>query len=177
MSAQGRSSTHGDHGGKRPAADAEITPSGTHAPPRIVELSTEACHALLRRHHVGRMAYAFRERVDITPIHYVYSDGWLFARTSHGGKMDMLAHAPWVAFEVDEIDSVFDWRSVVVHGTAYMMEREGSPLDVEHWARGVEALRVVVPETGTADDPVPYRTLVFGIFVHSVTGRASSTRR
>ena len=177
MSAQGRSSMHGDHGGKRPASDAEVAPSGTHAPPRIVELSAEACTALLRRHHVGRMAYAFRERVDITPIHYVYSDGWLFARTSHGGKMDLLAHAPWVAFEVDEIDSVFDWRSVVVHGTAHTMEREGSSLDAEHWARGIAALRVVVPETGTADDPVPYRTLVFGIFVHSVTGRASSTRR
>jgi nitroimidazol reductase NimA-like FMN-containing flavoprotein (pyridoxamine 5'-phosphate oxidase superfamily) len=177
MSAQGRSSTHGDHRGKRPTPPADHEVAGSHAPPRIVELSTEACHAMLRRHHVGRMAYAFHDRVDITPIHYVYSDGWLFARTSHGGKMDVLAHAPWVAFEVDEIDSVFDWRSVVVHGTAHTMEREGSALDAEHWARGIEALRVVVPETGTADDPVPYRTLVFGIFVHSVTGRASSTRR
>ena len=177
MSAKDRSSTHGDHGGKRSMSAADREVSGSHAPPRIVELSTEACHAMLRRHHVGRMAYAFHDRVDITPIHYVYSDGWLFARTSHGGKMDVLAHAPWVAFEVDEIESVFDWHSVVVHGTAHPMEREGSPLDAEHWARGVEALRVVVPKTGTADDPVPYRDLVFGIFVQSVTGRASSTRR
>jgi nitroimidazol reductase NimA-like FMN-containing flavoprotein (pyridoxamine 5'-phosphate oxidase superfamily) len=177
MSAPGRSSTHGDHGGKQPAPAAEHVVSTPHAAPRIVELSVETCHALLRRHHVGRMAYAFHNRVDITPIHYVYADGWLFARTSHVGKMDVLAHAPWVAFEVDEIESVFDWRSVVVHGTAHTMEREGSPLDAEHWSRGIEALRDVVPATGTADDPVPYRTLVFGIFVESVSGRASSTRR
>jgi nitroimidazol reductase NimA-like FMN-containing flavoprotein (pyridoxamine 5'-phosphate oxidase superfamily) len=145
--------------------------------PRISEMTPDACHALLKRHHVGRMAYCLHNHVDIAPIHYVYSDGWLFARTSHGHKMDALAHAPWVAFEVDEIDDVFDWRSVVVHGTAHTMEREGSPLDVEHWARGIELLRKIVPETGTDDDPVPFRELVFGIYVHTVTGRVSTTRR
>jgi nucleotide-binding universal stress UspA family protein len=76
------------------------------------------------------MAYAFRGRVDITPIHYVYQDGWLFARTSHGAKMDVLEHSPWVAFEVDELESVFDWRSVVVHGAAYVMPSDGSLIAV-----------------------------------------------
>ena len=66
------------------------------------------CLALLERHTVGRMAYSHRNRVDIAPIHYVYSDGWVFARTSGGAKMTTLRHVPWVAFEVDEIDGVFD---------------------------------------------------------------------
>jgi hypothetical protein len=125
------------------------------SPPHITAMSEAACHALLQRHAVGRMAYSFHDRVDITPIHYVFADGWLFARTSHGAKMTTIEHAPWVAFEVDEIDSVFD---------------------TEHWRRGVELLRRIVPATGTEDDPVPYRTLVFGIFVDSITGRASTTR-
>jgi nitroimidazol reductase NimA-like FMN-containing flavoprotein (pyridoxamine 5'-phosphate oxidase superfamily) len=122
------------------------------------------------------MAYAFRGRVDITPIHYVYQDGWLFARTSHGAKMDVLEHSPWVAFEVDELESVFDWRSVVVHGAAYVMPSDGSPIEAQLWQRGVDALRRIVPETGTDDDPVPYRSLVFGIHVDAITGRASSSR-
>ena len=145
--------------------------------PRITEMTPDACHALLKRHHVGRMAYCSHNRVDIAPIHYVYADPWLFARTSHGHKMDALAHAPWAAFEVDEIDDVFDWRSVVVHGTVHTMEREGSPIDAEHWARGIELLRAIVPETGSEDDPVPFRQVVFGIYVHTVTGRVSTTRR
>jgi nitroimidazol reductase NimA-like FMN-containing flavoprotein (pyridoxamine 5'-phosphate oxidase superfamily) len=139
-------------------------------------MRADACHALLQRHHVERMAYCFHDRVDIAPIHYVFSDNWLFARTSYGHKMDVVAHAPWVAFEVDEIEDVFDWRSVVVHGTAYLMEREGSPIDAEHWARGIALLREIVPEAGTDDDPVAFRKLVFGIFVHTVTGRVSTTR-
>jgi hypothetical protein len=56
------------------------------------------------------------------------------------------------------------------------MEREGSPIDAEHWARGMKLLREIVPETGTDDDPVPFRQLVFGIYVHTVTGRVSSAR-
>jgi nitroimidazol reductase NimA-like FMN-containing flavoprotein (pyridoxamine 5'-phosphate oxidase superfamily) len=136
-----------------------------------------ACVDFLRRHNVGRMAYSFHDRVDITPIHYVYEDGWLFARTSHGTKMSVLEHAPWVAFEVDEMNGVFDWRSVVVHGTAYTMPREGSPIEAQLWHRGIEALRAIVPETGAADDPVPYRSLVFGIHVDSMTGRASVSGR
>lgn len=145
-------------------------------PPRITPMSEADCLALLARHTVGRMAHAFRDRVDITPIHYVFADGWLFARTSHGAKMTTLEHAPWVAFEVDEIEGVFEWRSVVAHGTAYMMPRDGSALDAEHWSRGIELLRRIVPATGTDNDPVPYRTLVFGIHVDAITGRQSTTR-
>ena len=148
---------------------------GTRAP-RITAMSEASCLALLQRHAVGRMAYSFHDRVDITPIHYVFADGWLFARTSHGAKMATIEHSPWVAFEVDEIESVFEWRSVVVHGTVSEMPRDGSPLDAQHWSRGIELLRRIVPATGTADDPVPFRTLVFGIHVDAVTGRASTTR-
>ena len=158
------------------------SPRGAHAeragtrPPRITTLSDAECQALLTRHSVGRMAHTFHDRVDITPIHYIYADPWLFARTSHGAKTTILAHSRWVAFEVDEIEGVFDWRSVVVHGAAYPMPRDGTPLDVEHWSRGIELLRRIVPATGTDDDPVPYRDLVFGIHVDSMTGRASTTR-
>ena len=170
-------SSHGDRDrAPRNRAHHTAAPRTAKHPPQLTIMTPEACQALLMRHHVGRMAFCFREHVDITPLHYVYSDGWLFARTAHGAKMEVLAHAPWVAFEVDEMDSVFDWRSVVAHGTAHLMPREGNALDRDHWARGIELLREVVPETGTADDPVPFRTVVFGIWVHSMTGRAASTR-
>jgi nitroimidazol reductase NimA-like FMN-containing flavoprotein (pyridoxamine 5'-phosphate oxidase superfamily) len=160
---------------RRAGGDREVAASRTPGPPRITIMRPSACLALLRRHKVGRMAYAFQNRVDITPIHYVYEDGWLFARTSYGTKMSVLEHSPWVAFEVDEMDGVFDWRSVVVHGTAYAMPQDGSPTETKLWRHGIEALRAIVPETGTDDDPVPYRSLVFGIHVDTITGRASTS--
>ena len=143
--------------------------------PVIRTMRPASCLALLRRNAVGRIAFSFRDRVDITPIHYVHSGGWLFARTSHGAKMTIMRHSPWVAFEVDEVDTLFDWRSVVVHGTVYTMAPDAGRTEVALWERGVAALRQLIPETASADDPVPYRSLVFGIHIDSMTGRSSTS--
>jgi uncharacterized protein len=158
---------------RRPAA----TTAGQAPPaprPRVVSMRPAACIAMLERHTVGRMAYTFRDRVGITPIHYVYSNGWLFARTSDGAKMRTIRHAPWVAFEVDEIRGVFSWKSVVAYGTVYTMAPDGGPNEVRLWNKGIELLKRIVPETGSERDPVPFRTLVFGIHVDTITGRSCS---
>jgi nitroimidazol reductase NimA-like FMN-containing flavoprotein (pyridoxamine 5'-phosphate oxidase superfamily) len=147
------------------------------AAPTITSMRPAACLAMLRRHTVGRIAYTFRNRVDITPIHYVYSDGWLFARTSMGEKITTLRHVPWVAFEVDEVHGVFDWKSVVAHGTVYMMAPDGGPTEAKLWAKGMALLKRVVPETGMAGDPVPFRTVVFGVYIDTISGRQASSRR
>ena len=88
----------------------------TQHPPVIRSLDRTECEALLARNHIGRVAYALHDRVSITPLHYVFLDGWLYGRTSHGAKIGIVAHNHWVAFEVDEVARLFDWRSVVVHG-------------------------------------------------------------
>ena len=142
--------------------------------PKIRKMSAASCLALLRHESVGRMAFSFHDRVDITPIHYVYANKWLFARTSHGEKMMTIAHAPWVALEVDEVNGVFEWKSVVVHGTVYLAERDGGPVEARRWRTGIELLKRIVPGTGTTHDPVAFRSLVFGIHVDSLSGRISS---
>ncbi|MEP7002411.1 MAG: pyridoxamine 5'-phosphate oxidase family protein [bacterium] len=144
--------------------------------PVIRALRPAECLAMLRRSVVGRMAFSFHDRVDITPIHYVYADGWLYARTSHGAKMTTLRHSQWMAFEVDEVDGLFDWRSVVVHGTVHAIEPDEGPHFVR-WQKGVALLRKLIPETETVRDPVPFRSIVFGIFIDSMSGRVSSSGR
>jgi nitroimidazol reductase NimA-like FMN-containing flavoprotein (pyridoxamine 5'-phosphate oxidase superfamily) len=140
-------------------------------------MTRAACVELLRRHDIGRMAFSFHDRVDITPIHYVFADDWLFARTSSGAKITTLRHSPWVAFEVDEVEGIFDWRSVIVRGTVYVMAPDASRAEVALWKRGVAHLRQLIPETATDSDPVAFRSVVFGIHVDSMTGRSSSSRR
>jgi Predicted flavin-nucleotide-binding protein len=130
---------------------------------------------MLARHHVGRIAYAFRNRVDIEPIHYVYHDGWIYARTAPGSKITVLAHSPWVAFEVDEVEGVFNWRSVVLHTTVYEMSPGGTPAQEQVYSQAVELLRGIVPETFTSDDPTPERSVVIRMYVDEATGREAST--
>ncbi|MBL0173135.1 MAG: pyridoxamine 5'-phosphate oxidase family protein [Gemmatimonadaceae bacterium] len=129
--------------------------------PTIHHLDRADCEALLRRHHVGRLAFTFHDRVDIEPIHYVFEDGHIFGRTKFGTKVSVLAHHPWVAFEVDEVDGLHAWQSVVVHGQIVFPDPEGAPVEHRQYARGVATLRHLVPSAFTSHDPTPDRDLVF----------------
>jgi hypothetical protein len=146
------------------------------ATPSFRELSAKEATAVLRRNHVGRMAFAFRRRVDIVPIHYVYSGGWVYGRTSLGPKLLTLKHNQWVALEVDEIDGLFDWRSVVLHGGLYLLDADGPPRELAARRRAIRLLRTLVPETLRASDPVPFRDILFRIHVDELSGRAAQSK-
>ncbi|MBP6772838.1 MAG: pyridoxamine 5'-phosphate oxidase family protein [Gemmatimonadaceae bacterium] len=140
-------------------------------------LNHDECEALLTSQHVGRMAFSFRDRVDIEPIHYVYRDGRIYGRTQIGTKVDVLAHHPWVAFEVDHITALFSWKSVVVHGRVTFPDPNGAPNEQEQFFRGVEAFRSLVPDAFTESDPTPARELVFVLIVQDMTGRSATPSR
>ena len=147
--------------------------SGPRTAPTIRVLTHAECDALLARQHVGRLAFAFHDRVDIQPIHYAYEAGWIYGRTSEGAKLVTIAHNPWVAFEVDEFREPFHWDSVVVRGSFHRLDPDGTERERGAGARALHLLRSVVPEMLTSDDPTPSRTVFFRIAVGDVTGRSA----
>jgi uncharacterized protein len=144
--------------------------------PVFRDLSKEESESVLALNHVGRMAYSFRDAVDIRPVHYIFDESWLFGRTSLGDKLVTLQHHQWVAFEVDEIDGPFDWKSVVAHGTFYTLEPGGPEHDTRLFERALAAVKKLAPEALTDADPVPFRTELFGIRIDTISGRCSSTK-
>ena len=140
---------------------------------RFRDLSPAEIDAFLERHHVGRIAFAFRDRVDIEPIHYVYRAGWIYGRTEPGTKLTTLQRNPWVAFEVDEVQDGVTWTSVVAKGTVYFVGDEATGSAEELHAHVLDQLRQVAPAVLTDDDPVPERTVLFRLYVHEVRGRES----
>lgn len=142
-------------------------------PFQIRELDAAESHALLAAHNVGRLAVSNKDRVDIFPIHYVHDDGWLYGRTAAGNKLEMVTRNRWVAFEVDELKSLFSWRSVVVKGGLYLLRSDGSKLERENYERGVALIRRITPAAFTPEDPLPERAFLFRIHVDEITGRAA----
>ena len=141
--------------------------------PTARELSPAEAGALLARNSVGRIAFCWENRVDIEPIHYVYDAPWIFGRTRVGAKLVALAHNQWCAFETDEATGRFDWASVVVKGPFTALN--SAILQSEKYDRAVIALREIHPEIFTENDPMPERTVVFGIHANEISGRAMST--
>jgi nitroimidazol reductase NimA-like FMN-containing flavoprotein (pyridoxamine 5'-phosphate oxidase superfamily) len=141
------------------------------------DLTRAESEAILSRNHVGRIAYSFHDRVDVEPIHYVYDEGWIYGRTALGAKLVTLSHHRWVAFEVDEIEGLFDWRSVIVHGAVYVLGGDDPALADPALAHGLALLRRLLPETLTEADPAPFRTVLFRVYASEITGREASMTR
>ena len=161
-------------GSSRKAKDA--TPSARPADVEIRDLSREETEAIIQRNRVGRLAFSFHDRVDIQPIHYIYERGWLYGRTAEGEKISALKHNQWIAFEIDEVADLFDWRSVVIHGSFWIIHPRGSPRAEELWAKAAELVARIVPGALTDSDPVGFRHTLFRIAVGDVRGREAKAR-
>jgi nitroimidazol reductase NimA-like FMN-containing flavoprotein (pyridoxamine 5'-phosphate oxidase superfamily)/osmotically-inducible protein OsmY len=140
--------------------------------PLIEALSVTDSEEILARNSVGRLAFSVHGRVNVVPVHFVYDQGWVYGRTSPGGKLLQILRNRRVAFEVDEHKALFDWRSVVVHGTFYVIEKSGENAAVFEHAVGL--VRKLIPATLTESDPVPFRSHLFRINAAEITGRAAS---
>lgn len=136
---------------------------------RVEKLDRAAIEDVLRRNRVGRLAFRSGDAVDLEPIHYVFSGGSIVGRTSPGTKLSALALDHRIAFEVDEWDSLFSWRSVVVKAPLLRVPSHRSA----EWNAARAALRELVPGAFGPDDPTPERTVVFRIPTEGATGRAA----
>jgi hypothetical protein len=162
------STSHGD-AMKKQSQSARATPT-------LRELTRAECEELLARNNVGRVAFSFHDRVDLEPVNYVFNGEWLHGRTSPGTKLSTLRHQPWVAFEIDEVQGLHDWQSVIVHGVVYIPDPDGSSAEKAAYESSLELIRHLVPTALERGDPTPWREVIVRVHLDEVTGRASSTR-
>ena len=147
-----------------------------HSNVSILTLEKQDSLAVLARNHFGRIAYSFRDRVNIEPISYVFENDWIFGRTSLGSKWLTLQHHPWVAFEVEEVVSEHEWKTVVVHGTVSFFDQDGATPQRQLFETALASIRKHSPWALTEHDRTPERDRVFGIYVHDISGRECAAR-
>ena len=160
-----------------PRADgAGAAPAPSFTRPRIRKLSTRQAAYVLTRNHVGRIAFVNDGRPAILPVHYVYAGDDIVGRTSYGMKAAAWDARPEVAFEVDETDAIFQWRSVIVQGTIGILSAHGTREERLLYWNAVSAIRTLVPDAMSERDPTPERQIVFAIEPREISGREVSVR-
>jgi len=140
---------------------------------QVRAFSRAESEALLAKHHVGRVTYAFHDRMVLALVNYIYSKEWIYARMEAGPQLATLKHHQWVALGVDEISGIYDWRSVTVHGSVQLLSPDKASAGYRDYNSALELLRSVVPAILTKDDPMPQRVQLLRIHVDEIEGRES----
>ncbi len=79
-------------------------------------LTKEQSEQVLRSEVVGRIACYTGSKIYVVPITYVLEDNYLYAHSKEGLKIQIMRQNPNVCFEVDQINNMANWRSVIVWG-------------------------------------------------------------
>ncbi|WP_295654362.1 pyridoxamine 5'-phosphate oxidase family protein [uncultured Mucilaginibacter sp.] len=80
------------------------------------ELNEAQIEDLLKKQITGRIGSTDGILPYIVPINYVYNGKAIISHSAPGKKIDMMRKNPRVCFQVDDIKSIFNWKSVVAWG-------------------------------------------------------------
>lgn len=72
---------------------------------------------LLRSETVGRIGVHADGRTYVVPTSFVYDGDAIYGHTAEGMKLRMMRKNASVCFEVDHIDDMANWRTVIAWGT------------------------------------------------------------
>lgn len=80
------------------------------------KLNETQIEQLLKEQVIGRIACQTKGDIYLVPINYVYKDGYIYGHSAAGKKIRMMRENPNVCFEVENIQSVFRWQTVIATG-------------------------------------------------------------
>lgn len=79
-------------------------------------LNETEIEALLHAEVTGRIGCHTDGRTYVVPVTYAYHDGCVYGHSGHGLKLQMMRHSPEVCFEVEHLEDLARWRSVIAWG-------------------------------------------------------------
>ncbi|NAS13725.1 pyridoxamine 5'-phosphate oxidase family protein [Poritiphilus flavus] len=109
----------------------------------IKDLDQTKCMELLRNNYIGRLAFVQGKSPYIIPITYYYHDRdarSIISYSAEGHKIRAMRKNTSVSLEVDEIESVSKWKSVLVHGQFEELEGIDAKSQLHEFVKGVKSI-------------------------------------
>jgi hypothetical protein len=80
------------------------------------KLNNEQIEKVIEDNIVGRLGCYADEKPYVVPISYAYDGLFIYVRTFEGLKISMMRKNPKVCFQIDEMENMANWKSVVMWG-------------------------------------------------------------
>lgn len=81
-----------------------------------IEMTDDEINEFLASQYVGRLGMVDGTRPYVVPISYAFHEGAVYFHSAPGMKVQALRSHPEVCFEVDDVASLEEWRSVIAWG-------------------------------------------------------------
>lgn len=82
----------------------------------IGELTDLQIEEVLRENVLGRIGCNDGERIYVVPVNYVFDGKYIIGHATLGMKIEMMRKNPRVCFEVDDMITFTNWKSVIAWG-------------------------------------------------------------
>ncbi len=80
------------------------------------EMNRREIDALLESQIVGRLACCVEDNPYVVPMSYAYDGEYIYAHAKDGKKIQMMRKNPNICFQVDKMEDMANWQSVIVWG-------------------------------------------------------------
>jgi uncharacterized protein len=80
------------------------------------KLNPEEIEQVLIHQVVGRLGCHADDITYVVPVSYAYDGRFIYGRSFEGMKINMMRKEPKVCFQVDVMNNMADWQSVIVWG-------------------------------------------------------------
>ncbi len=84
----------------------------------MTDLPTSESAHVFRNNYIGHLAYLSKGKPSVIPINYYFdpTENIIISYTAEGHKIDAMRKNNSVAVQVEEMQSMFNWESAMVHG-------------------------------------------------------------
>lgn len=142
-------------------------------------LSDTEIDDLLKTQFTGRIGCCADNMPYVVPINYVYKNGYIYGHSASGKKIATLRKNPQVCFQVDDIENIMTWKSVIAWGTySEITEREEMQTvmqEIIHHIMPSVADIDAQPSHGITENESDVGTsielILYKIHLHKITGR------
>jgi uncharacterized protein len=143
------------------------------------KLTEEQIEHMLHAQFVGRIGCYADHTVYVVPVTYVYDKGYIYAHSKEGQKIKMMRKNPNICFQVDAMENMTNWRSVILWGEYEELKTEkqqeaGMKILVERLAPFMAGETVKTsqhPAHPTEFVEKPLKAVVYRIKIAEKTGR------